>query len=465
MPLYTIFPAEGAQSGVDPAEALRTALIDSRQRWRDLVSLAADIAFETDAQGRFTFLDPDEVLGWDASLLLGQSGPALLVDGEQTGGFNPFLTKVAVRRRQAWIRRRDGGAACVSFTIVPLYDAQGSVVGVRGVGLDITDNDGREARMAAALRRGQVIDHILRCMRDELLAPRMMEAALAGLGSALGAEGAAVIEVVGPDGMPSLLYDMGQGAGWVVPVVVPLLLEDEALDSGVATAPDGRPVLVCGCRTRFGELMGLALWRVAGARTWDAEERVLASSAATIVRVILEHDAIQREMGRQARTDPLTGLYNRRAFLEELDRHIERLEREDETGTLMFLDLDHFKELNDARGHDAGDEALRIVAALLRRTVRPTDIVARLGGDEFAVWMNGADHFTAAERAEALRLQAPLALGETCAGLDRVVTLSIGIATRRAGSGEDIDSLLHRADLAMYDVKRAGRAGWRVATP
>jgi diguanylate cyclase (GGDEF)-like protein len=109
------------------------------------------------------------------------------------------------------------------------------------------------------------------------------------------------------------------------------------------------------------------------------------------------------------------------------------------------------------------DEALRAVASLLRSTFRPTDLVARLGGDEFAVWLNGADQFTAAERAEALRVRAPRALSDVL-GLDAPpLTLSIGIAERRSRSMEDVDSLFRRADDAMFDVKRAGRAHWRAA--
>src|SRR6516225_9769767 len=117
-------------------------------------------------------------------------------------------------------------------------------------------------------------------------------------------------------------------------------------------------------------------------------------------------------MGRQARTDPLTGLLNRRAFLEEMERHIDRLDREQLPGTLMFADLDDFKPVNDRLGHEAGDEVLQRTATILRNTVRPSDVVARLGGDEFALWMNGADHLTAAERAEDLCSTVPNELHE-----------------------------------------------------
>jgi diguanylate cyclase (GGDEF)-like protein len=178
--------------------------------------------------------------------------------------------------------------------------------------------------------------------------------------------------------------------------------------------------------------------------------------------MVLEHEAIQLEMGQLARTDPLTGLLNRRAFLEEMERHIDRLDREEQPGTLLFADLDDFKLVNDSQGHEAGDEVLQRTATILRNAVRPSDVVARLGGDEFALWMNGADHMTAAERADHLCTAVPETLREI-AGEGPLPTLSIGIATREAGSGEPVDSLLRRADQAMYQVKRQGRGHWHVA--
>ncbi len=448
-----------AERAGDP---LRGALLDSRQRWHDLVCMAADFAFETDEWGRFVFVTPDPALGWPAAMLLGQPADLLLADPRGLTGFSPFRPTVAVRGRRAWLRRSDGAVACLSVAAAPLLDPEGRIVGARGVGIDVTEQDGQDAQVAAALRRGEVVDHILWCMRQEVLAPRMMQAVLDGLASALGAEGASVVDILGGGAGPILLHRAGDGAEAVIATAARLLRADTDAPARAA-APDGRQVLACLCQTRFGEHAGLVLWRIPGARAWDSEDHGLAASAAAIVRVVLEHEAIQREMARLARTDALTGLMNRRAFLEELARHIDRLEREELPGTLLFTDIDKFKPLNDRLGHEAGDRALCAVAGVLRDACRPTDLVARLGGDEFAIWLNGADHMTAAERAEALRIDGPRKLMEI-AGLDGpALTLSIGIATRRAGGGEDIDALMRRADAAMYEVKRSGRGHWLVA--
>lgn len=443
-------------------QALREALLDSRQRWRDLVSMAADIVYETDAWGRLVFVAPDQVLGWSAATLIGQPAELLLADAGGDHGFNPFRISTPIRRRRAWLRRADGNSVCVVVAAAPLTDAQGVIIGSRGLGQDVTEQDSFDARVAGALRRCELLDHILWHMRQEVLAERMMKSALDALVAALAAEGCAVVDMLGDGVASSVLHQVGIVLPDVLHSAMTLL---EAGDENPAQtlAPDGRLILVCPARQRYGHQAGFVLWRPPGARRWDADEMALAGSATGVIRVILEHDAIQQEMALQARTDPLTGLLNRRAFLDEMNRRVERLEREALPGTLMFIDLDNFKALNDYRGHDVGDEALCVVAAMLRQTFRPADLVARLGGDEFAVWMDGADELTAAERAETLRINSPITLGHLTQGDAAALSMSIGIACRWPGQDEDIDALIQRADQAMYEVKRSGRGHWRVS--
>lgn len=468
-PLAGPASAVPGMSNAQPAdEALREALIDSRQRWRDLVSMAADIVFETDSWGRFVFLGPDTVLGWQSSTLLGQPAELLLAESGGSTGFNPFRITAPIRRRRAWLRRPDGTSVCVTIAAAPLVDAEGHVTGTRGLGQDVTEQDIHDGRITAALRRGELLDHILWHMRQEVMADKMMKAALEALVTALGAEGCAVIDMLGDGVASSVLHKVGHPLPDVLNTAMNLL-ESGDMEPSHTNAPDGHLVLVCPSRQNYSEQAGFAIWRPPGARIWDEDELALAGSATGIIRVILEHDTIQREMARQARTDPLTGLLNRRAFLDEVGRRVERLEREELPGTLMFIDLDNFKLLNDQRGHDVGDEALCLVAGLLRQTVRPADLVARLGGDEFALWMDGADELTAAERAESLRTEGPATFTHLTEGdipgqaPSPPLTMSIGIATRWPGQGEDIDMLINRADQVMYEVKRSGRAHWRVS--
>ena len=443
---------------------VRDALMESRQRWRHLVELAVDMAFETDAKGRFVLMMPDTVLGWPASSLIGQPSELLVGDDAQGALFSPFRPTVEVQRRRAWLRCFDGGLAMMTISAAPLRDNQGIIVGARGVGIDMTDCDAQTSQIAGRLRRGEVIDHILSRVGQETNANAMMDAALWALIHALGAEGAAVIGNLSQAAPLGIFHECGPGASAILPSAAALIARETA-EPGHVTTFDGRLVLAIGSRMRLGANAGLAIWRNADARPWDAEDTLLAGSAVSIIRMILEHEAVARDLAYQARTDPLTGLLNRRAFMEEIRRHIARLEREQQPGTLMFVDLDAFKAVNDRLGHATGDKVLMLVADLLGKLVRPSDLVTRLGGDEFAVWLSGADHMTAAERADDFCKSAPVELQASLPEPFPDLGVSIGIATREAGSHESIEDLTRRADIAMYEVKRGGRRHWRVSLP
>lgn len=163
-----------------------------------------------------------------------------------------------------------------------------------------------------------------------------------------------------------------------------------------------------------------------------------------------------------ANHDSLSGLFNRRRFIEELGREIAFAKRSGETGAVLMLDLDRFKDVNDSLGHMAGDSLLIRVAEQLRRRVRSTDTLARLGGDEFALVLPGCtvEHAEriAGDVLEALQLHA----GVEIAGLERRVTGSIGVATFGPGHDRTPDELVVEADLAMYRAKAGGQGGVEV---
>jgi diguanylate cyclase (GGDEF)-like protein len=157
----------------------------------------------------------------------------------------------------------------------------------------------------------------------------------------------------------------------------------------------------------------------------------------------------------RAQHDPLTGLANRSLFLEMAVHNVESSKRSGTPLTILFIDLDGFKEVNDTYGHDAGDELLCAVAERLKAAVRAPDVVARVGGDEFAVLLQGADADVGA--ALAFKLAETLSEPYDVGGNTLRVAASIGTATYPQ-SGTSAHELVKRADEAMYRMKSARRA-------
>jgi two-component system, cell cycle response regulator len=158
-----------------------------------------------------------------------------------------------------------------------------------------------------------------------------------------------------------------------------------------------------------------------------------------------------------ALTDELTGLYNRRYVVAHLEELVGRVNAEGITDTsVMMFDVDHFKAVNDHHGHPGGDDALRQLADRALRGVRSIDLVARLGGEEFVVVMPETDLRAAVRVAERLRASVAAEPFFIHASGDRPpITISIGVAVAR--SGDTVDTLLQRADDALYQAKNAGR--------
>lgn len=160
----------------------------------------------------------------------------------------------------------------------------------------------------------------------------------------------------------------------------------------------------------------------------------------------------RRELHMMAQTDPLTGLLNRRAFEQILYRELMRSSLSGPPIAVLLLDIDHFKEVNDAFGHQAGDEVICRVSAVLNGSLRASDALARYGGEEFVLLLRDASAAQAEEIAERLRAG--------IAGLTRLpgvmtITASIGVAVYR--TGDTADELLRRCDEALYCSKRSGR--------
>ncbi len=200
--------------------------------------------------------------------------------------------------------------------------------------------------------------------------------------------------------------------------------------------------------------------------SWLSQQVVRLGDGITItLRDISERKTAEEKLKYLAQNDMLTELPNRALFLDRLKQAIARVRRNDQILAMLFMDVDHFKNINDTYGHAAGDELLRVFAERLRCSVRETDTVARLGGDEFTAILedvHGPDEATTVVTRFLTSLQTPIRLPTA----DVTITTSIGIALYARSDGElSPDALLERADEALYGAKHRGRNGYVIYAP
>lgn len=174
------------------------------------------------------------------------------------------------------------------------------------------------------------------------------------------------------------------------------------------------------------------------------------------IGLIIEVDQLREDMRIMADFDELTGLMNRRAFLSNAQYSMQIVSRLKQGMAFAYMDIDHFKKINDSFGHNSGDKALKKFAAVLNEHRRKSDLVGRIGGEEFAMVMTMADHDGALMLLEMMREAIRNVVIEH-EGSEIRLTVSIGLAIMSPENEIDLDELIKRADMALYHAKLAGR--------
>lgn len=212
---------------------------------------------------------------------------------------------------------------------------------------------------------------------------------------------------------------------------------------------------------RYVDLLTLGIWMMNDISEQNDMEESMRAINDHLMERLAEINVLQEQLRKQAMHDSLTGLFNRRYLDEMLERELARAKREGPPLTVMMLDIDHFKKLNDTYGHPAGDEVLRSLAARLREHSRAEDIPCRYGGEEFLLVLPNMSRDDALTRGEHWRQDIEMMRIEV-GGLTLSITISIGIATF-PNHGDTRETLIQAADKALYTAKHNGRNRVEVA--
>ena len=434
-------------SGEDVTESRRAeqALRDSRERLRLLLDSMAEAAYGIDADGNCTFVNRAflKIMGYrDESEVLGKSIHALIHHSHADGSIYPgsdckihraYLANQAINVSDEVFWRKDGVAIPVEYWSNPIV-TDDRVVGAISTFIDITRRKRAEAQIGLAAKvfeqSGEGI--VITDAQGTIIMVNQAFTAITGYSEA---------EALGqtPGMLASGRHDQAYyRAMW------------ETL------AREGRWQGEVWNRRKDGSLYpeSLSIIRVLG-----AQGEVLHYIG--IFSDITRHKETQAHIQRLAHFDPLTGLPNRALLGDRVGHELSAAQRNRTKLAILFVDLDHFKNVNDTLGHRVGDELLVTVATRLKSAVREVDTVSRQGGDEFILILPDTDADGAAHVAEKL-LEA---VAQPCQieSFELGVTLSIGIALYPA-DGEDFEALSKSADAAMYRAKHDGRNTYRFFT-
>lgn len=445
---------------------------------REVIEHLSDGYYEVDLRGCFTAVNDAlcRIHGYPRESLLGMNNreyasPAVAREAYRV--FNQvYRTGDPVKVFNHEIVRSDGSIRILDASVHLILDARGAPTGFRGIVRDVTEQKHNEAYERARTRL------LERIARDAPLAETLamvlvaLEAQMPETPSALmllqdgGLECAAsrgqhpevqrtLEDPAGPLRRSVCLRSACDGAR----VVVEGIASEPALTGwrDVAQAAGIRALWVEPVTSAADEVLGLLLLFPRLARGPESRELGWLKSATATAEIALSHQRITGELAYLGQHDALTGLLNRRSFLEAAGHMVALARRKNRTPGLLYMDLDRFKPVNDNWGHHAGDRLLEGVSRRLRRVLREGDSLARLGGDEFALLAPDLDARASRELANRIveLLHRPFDLGVE-APVRVGVSIGIAFADEPAIS---TDALLARADAAMYDAK-SRRSGW-----
>ncbi len=434
---------------------LRLALMESRQRYKDLVESSSDFTWECDPEGTFIFVSPGGAWGYEADELIGRRGDTLLLEREED---SPFTTRRPIENMEVWLCSKEGQDICALVACVPLYDDDDQWRGARGLCRDITALRERERELDQTRQRDLLLAYIVRAIRDVANPKDMLNAAVAVSAKGLAARACRLYRCQDNN-------CWHQAAEYGDPPSDTDILETRLNDPGTLIRLDHATHQPIALKTQYQSRINgaLVLWR-RDDQEWSEDEIDIISEIASQLGIAIEQADHHETLERLSTRDSLTGLYNRRAFMDIMKRRIAHIQRTRRPGALCYIDFDNFKIVNDSRGHQDGDRALKKLSELLVEHTRANDLVARLGGDEFALWLEETSEKGAKASARKL-LEHSGCLSSLSGSPDKPLGISVGVAIYHPGSKESLQSLLQRADEAMYRIKKKTKGNFALAPP
>jgi diguanylate cyclase (GGDEF)-like protein len=275
-----------------------------------------------------------------------------------------------------------------------------------------------------------------------------------------------IVVGTGSDKLKDMRLKVGEGvAGWVAREMKPLLVPDVNKDPRFCRKADEvshftTQSIVCVPLTTRGKCLGVIelINKVEEDEGFSEEDLLVLTTLADFTAIAIENAIFLKRVQELTITDDLTKLYNSRFLHSRLDYEVERARRFGYEISMVFLDLDYFKEVNDVHGHLAGSKLLKEVARLLASMLRTVDMACRYGGDEFVILMPGTSKKNAALVAEKLRQSVKDTAFLADEGINIRLTASFGVASF-PGDADTKEELIQKADHAMYDVKNRTRDG------
>lgn len=441
------------------ADKMTEALLESRSLMKGLLDRAVDLSFEVDAARQFTFLSPNTAFGHSLDGWLGRRADELFWQNGDVPARNPFSSRKETEFAAVSVRLGEADNRWVNFSVEPVFDDDGAFAGVRGVCRDVSDQveDGRQTRSENL--RLTLQQRIVNLLNTTHSSEELLDRASSELREVLRAQQVwAVIKF--PEGLvPAAVC----GESTFLPNIDRIWQQLENTGDAVSEVQDDEMShLVVRLEEADKGIGMLVLCRDSKLFPWSNQEKTLLGDIIGSLAAAFGKAQLINRLERLSSIDELTGIMNRRAFVSAMERRLQHQSRSGQSGCLLFVDLDHFKEVNDTLGHKAGDQAIQLVADTMQAVVRACDIVGRYGGDEFVLWLEDIKPADAALKARSL-IEAMPGIREKIGGGHLKLSASVGVCASVPGLDVKFADLSERADEALYEVKNAGRSNVAMA--